>query len=1315
MRSDCPVSAGEMISKTDSYLPGEGQMNAESFCPVTAGSDVTVKPQAQAEGCGKPRDSSLHSALAGDSCGQSTAKGQTVSEPLPMHGDSPKGESLNGGSQCVAGFSHSGALAGEVLNVADQFLDVFHVERLRLVPFQTICKEIDLLPKSCFQVGISLAQLLLAHPRDGKYIYSFLRSTWTKSSDTPTRRDLLPFMFCPSVGAAMKVVALFPESPNGVIRVDRSSVKKIPRQQAKKLVVEGNMQLWRWLMVQVLNGEYMDWTISSPISPGKPSLAQMGTLERMGEQVKYFAGDPLFDWELPNYPDLLGTKTIDYAGDEVSHALTLRLEELLPGLPEPSVGGSLIAVDVVDDVVKAWLVDPAKTLKPVERWPPKVPTAKINATKEEWYRVVKALYDRNILTTIEEQDIFRVQGEKVLNGAFAASKSGTPAAGETRITRFIMNMTPSNAYQVLMRGDLQTLSSSSNWASLVLPPGHCLLWSSDDQRGAFYAWRLPAAWRGLMTFRWPVPGRMLGLTADWVYVCSAVIPMGWLNAVSLFQHLHRRLGLSKPPIGSGFPEHKEWRRDRPVPQGSKDVCIDWIQYYLDDFDAPEVVPENDVEKLRGSVSAAQQTQRAAYAAQGVDISMKKAHNREPCVLRMGAEIDGIAGLLSAPRSKMREAIGFVLWLLSQHQPKVKGSLMVLGRLVRCFEFRRPLMSLLRNCWPKVTPTARRPLSAETVRALVRASIMLPMAVADLRLPVDGLVTSSDVSESGGGLCASTSLTDEGHRTLETLQSDEYVRTRLMGFSAAGAMAPSKPKGPKLFVLSLFDGVAAAMVALARLDCQVVGFAASEIDKECKRLVRKRWPGVIELGKVESIQEKTITDLLNGLGYEVDCLLIVAGSPCQDLTALLANRMGLHGSRSRLFYEIPRIHRLCKNRFPGMVALMVENVFSMTEDSRDEFTRILGVQPVLVLASDVSWVRRPRLYWISWELSPQGEERLLDKGGYLHWQLPDVRLEHGHWVDDGWKHLGKEALPTFTRSLPRTKPPLQPAGISTASATACSRWTQDRHQFQVYQYEDHHLLWQGSIWRLPSLQERERLMGFDVGYISNALPEKWSPKEQFRQGCGMIGNTFHVHSVALLFHALITVINPSTPPRDVHKLLCSPGVAPHGWTKTPTFSQNQKLDPGCCELVHEILRQGDKAGTDIRLDVGIPFRFKAFPRAGLRTSYFSWKIIHGYKWQHTSHINALELQAVVSSLQWRLRKLSNYRKRVLHLVDSQVVACVIAKGRTSSYRLRKGLQKLNSLLLASGVKLCVGYCHTSENPADIPSRWSETKTRKQRGR
>ena len=719
--------------------------------------------------------------------------------------------------------------------------------------------------------------------------------------------------------------------------------------------------------------------------------------------------------------------------------------------------------------------------------------------------------------------------------------------------------------------------------------------------------------------------------------------------------------------------------------------------------------------LRGTLSDNHQKQRDAYTRQGVEISEKKSQVREPVVVRMGALVDGLAGTVGAPLEKKFEVIGFTIWALSHKWPRNKAILMILGRLVRCFEFRRPLMSLLRDCWPKTPVQMRRPMTAHTYAVLIRSCIMLPLASASLRCPVDSLVTASDASEKGGGLCAAEQLSQEGLARLNALQSISYREHRLQPFQAAGAMPTSTLTGPRIFVLSLFDGVAAVMCALSRLPCQVVGFAASEIDPACKRLVRKRWPGVLELGQVEKIDEKVIQALVSSLGYEIDCLLIPAGSPCQDLTVLLAGRKGLEGSRSRLFFEIPRIIGICQRFFPNKVAFMVENVFSMTAQARDEFSRVLGVEPVLIEAGDLAWVRRPRLYWFSWPVKVQQGEKLESLGSYKHWQFPDVKPNKEHWVEDSWCYHGEGCLPTFTRSLPRSKPAAQPAGIAVASQTAIARWQNDRYRFQVYNYEDKNLLWRSNEWRLPSVLEREILMGFDKGYISNCLPPKMSASEKLDLGCCMIGNTFHVHAVTMIFHSLLQSLDPRVGPRDVKAIVHHTGEAPAGWTSFPSFAAKEPPDPRAGELVHEILRQGDRAGTDIRLDVGIPFRFKAFPRAGLRTNYFKWRIIHGYRWRYPSHINALELQAVVNGVSWRLRKLSNHRKRVLHLVDSQVVASIISKGRTSSFRLKKGIQRLNTLLLCSGVKLAVGYIHTTDNPADLPSRWADKPSEKLKGK
>ena len=60
-----------------------------------------------------------------------------------------------------------------------------------------------------------------------------------------------------------------------------------------------------------------------------------------------------------------------------------------------------------------------------------------------------------------------------------------------------------------MVGDLPTLRGSPQRASAFLRPSHVLLWSGDDQKGMYYAWKLSAAWRPFMTFMWPVPGSLV--------------------------------------------------------------------------------------------------------------------------------------------------------------------------------------------------------------------------------------------------------------------------------------------------------------------------------------------------------------------------------------------------------------------------------------------------------------------------------------------------------------------------------------------------------------------------------------------------------------------------------------------------------------------------------------------------------------------------------------------------------------------------------------------------------------------------------------
>ena len=64
---------------------------------------------------------------------------------------------------------------------------------------------------------------------------------------------------------------------------------------------------------------------------------------------------------------------------------------------------------------------------------------------------------------------------------------------------------------------------------------------------------------------------------------------------------------------------------------------------------------------------------------------------------------------------------------------------------------------------------------------------------------------------------------------------------------------------------------ASLFTLARLECCVIGHAASEMDKHSKRLVRL-WPGVMELGPVQHITDRMVQLVLASIGYRIDFVL-----------------------------------------------------------------------------------------------------------------------------------------------------------------------------------------------------------------------------------------------------------------------------------------------------------------------------------------------------------------------------------------------------------------------------------------------------------
>lgn len=154
------------------------------------------------------------------------------------------------------------------------------------------------------------------------------------------------------------------------------------------------------------------------------------------------------------------------------------------------------------------------------------------------------------------------------------------------------------------------------------------------------------------------------------------------------------------------------------------------------------------------------------------------------------------------------------------------------------------------------------------------------------------------------------------------------------------------------VLSLFDGISCARVALERARIPVEAYYASEIDKYAMQVSQKNYPDIQRVGDVEDVffYREDWKDIL-----PID--LLIGGSPCQDLSIAKRDRKGLDGERSGLFWEYVRILKEVKPKY-----FILENVASMPKEAKDLISETLGVQPIMINAALVSAQQRKRLFW-----------------------------------------------------------------------------------------------------------------------------------------------------------------------------------------------------------------------------------------------------------------------------------------------------------------------------------------------------------------
>ena len=145
------------------------------------------------------------------------------------------------------------------------------------------------------------------------------------------------------------------------------------------------------------------------------------------------------------------------------------------------------------------------------------------------------------------------------------------------------------------------------------------------------------------------------------------------------------------------------------------------------------------------------------------------------------------------------------------------------------------------------------------------------------------------------------------------------------------------------VLSLFDGISGAMLALQDANIKVDKYFASEVDKHCLAVSNQQFPNIIQVGDVKNIYGKNLP--------KID--LLIGGSPCQDLSNAFKGK-GLDGNRSSLFFEFIRIKEDIKPKF-----FLLENVKNKWKETIDNY---IGEEGIIINSHFFTAQSRPRCYW-----------------------------------------------------------------------------------------------------------------------------------------------------------------------------------------------------------------------------------------------------------------------------------------------------------------------------------------------------------------
>lgn len=151
------------------------------------------------------------------------------------------------------------------------------------------------------------------------------------------------------------------------------------------------------------------------------------------------------------------------------------------------------------------------------------------------------------------------------------------------------------------------------------------------------------------------------------------------------------------------------------------------------------------------------------------------------------------------------------------------------------------------------------------------------------------------------------------------------------------------------VLSLFDGISCGMVALERVGIKVEKYVAYEIEENAIKVSKNNYPQIEHKG-----------DVFQAEYTEGEFDLLIGGSPCTHWSIARGGQnreTKPSGVGFDLFMQYVRALEEVKPKY-----FLYENNKSMSDDIKNEITKRLGVEPIMIDSADFSAQSRQRYYW-----------------------------------------------------------------------------------------------------------------------------------------------------------------------------------------------------------------------------------------------------------------------------------------------------------------------------------------------------------------